>query len=453
MTVLATIIVLGVLIFVHELGHFWAAKAVGIEVQRFSIGLGPRLFGFQRGETEYVVSAIPLGGYVKMGGMDDEVMDRVEGGSEGAAPREPSDRDFDAKPIWARALVISAGVIMNMLFAFGVYTYLAAEYGVQEYASTRIGMVDVESLPPGTEALGTVELGSRIVKIGDQGTEHWGQVRSGLYESSPGPIRIELVEPSRQIEVRIPVHEPERRALARAVEVWLEAGVGFANPGSPADVAGLEAGDRVVAVDGAPTLNWWTFVEQIASRPGERVELTIDRGGSELVRAVTLDSEEESRADGTVSVVGRVGIQPPGIELVYEDVPFTAAVRVGYRETVAVTGLIAGFLKDLVTGGISPRSVGSIVTIGAASGQAAAAGLDTFLRFMALFSVNLAILNLLPIPVLDGGHLVFLTIEAVRGGRGLTIEQRLKWSNVGFIVIVGIMLWALSNDFLRLLGI
>ncbi|MDA1103564.1 MAG: M50 family metallopeptidase, partial [Gemmatimonadetes bacterium] len=276
---------------------------------------------------------------------------------------------------------------------------------------------------------------------------------SGLYESSPGPIRIELVEPSRQIEIRIPVHEPERRALARAVEVWLEAGVGFANPGSPADVAGLEAGDRVVAVDGAPTLNWWTFVEQIASRPGERVELTIDRGGSELVRAVTLDSEEESRADGTVGVVGRVGIQAPGIELVYEDVPFTAAVRVGYRETVAVTGLIAGFLKDLVTGGISPRSVGSIVTIGAASGQAAAAGLDTFLRFMALFSVNLAILNLLPIPVLDGGHLVFLTIEAVRGGRGLTIEQRLKWSNVGFIVIVGIMLWALSNDFLRLLGI
>jgi regulator of sigma E protease len=105
-----------------------------------------------------------------------------------------------------------------------------------------------------------------------------------------------------------------------------------------------------------------------------------------------------------------------------------------------------------VTGGISPRSVGSIVTIGQASGQAAAAGLDQFLRFMALFSINLAVLNLLPIPVLDGGHLVFLTIEAVRGGRGLTVEQRLKWSNVGFLIIVGIMLWALSNDFLRLLG-
>ena len=129
------------------------------------------------------------------------------------------------------------------------------------------------------------------------------------------------------------------------------------------------------------------------------------------------------------------------------------AVASGYRETVAVSGLILGFLKDLVTGGVSPRSVGSIVTIGAASGEAAAAGIDVFLRFMALFSVNLAILNLLPIPVLDGGHLVFLFVEAVRGGRGLTIEQRLKLSNVGFLIIVCIMLWALSNDFLRLLGI
>jgi regulator of sigma E protease len=151
--------------------------------------------------------------------------------------------------------------------------------------------------------------------------------------------------------------------------------------------------------------------------------------------------------------VGRAGIQPPGFEAVYRTATFGESLSAGWNETAAVTGLILGFLRDLVTGGISPRSVGSIVTIGEASGEAAARGLDDFLRFMALFSINLAVLNLLPIPVLDGGHLVFLGIEAVRGGRGLTIEQRLKWSNVGFIIIVGIMLWALSNDFLRLLGL
>jgi regulator of sigma E protease len=453
MTILATIIVLGVLIFVHELGHFWAAKAVGIEVQRFSIGLGPRIFGFQRGETEYVVSAIPLGGYVKMGGMDDEVMERIEGGeAEGDAARQPSDRDFDAKPIWARTLVISAGVIMNMVFAFGVYTFLAARYGVQEVDSTRIGIVRAESLPPGTEALGTIEPGSRVVRIGGVPTEHWGDVRTALFEGAPGLVDIDLVEPSRSVEIRIPTSEDERRSMVGALAVWVEAGVGFTNPGSPADRAGLEVGDRVISIDGEATPNWWALVEQIEARPGERVAMTIDRDGSRLVRNLTLDAQEEERAGGTVTV-GKAGIGPPALEATYEPISFGAALVAGYEETAAVTGLIVGFLRDLVTGNISPRSVGSIVTIGEASGQAAAAGIDTFLRFMALFSVNLAVLNLLPIPVLDGGHLVFLAIEAVRGGRGLTVEQRLKWSNVGFLIIVGIMLWALSNDFLRLLGI
>lgn len=453
MTILATVIVLGVLIFVHELGHFWAAKAVGIEVQRFSIGLGPRVVGFQRGETEYVISAIPLGGYVKMGGMDDEVLERIEGGGVDGAPREAKESDFDQKPIWARTLVISAGVIMNMLFAFGVYTFLAAEYGVQVYDSTRIGQVTVGSLPAGTEALGSVEPGSRVVHVAGTPIRHWGDLQDALYEGEPGPARIDLVEPTRSVEIRIPVTEGERRALVSSVAVWLEAGMGFIAPGSPAEAAGLEVGDRVLLVDGEPTTNWWTFVDQIESRPGERVQITVERDGSELVRNVTLDREEEARPDGTVAQVGKIGVSPPAIDVAYDRVGVFEAVETGYRETAAVTGYILGFLGDLVTLNVSPRSVGSIVTIGEASGQAAAAGLDTFLRFMALFSVNLAILNLLPIPVLDGGHLVFLAVEAVRGGRGLTIEQRLKWSNVGFLIIVGIMLWALSNDFLRLFGL
>ena len=453
MTVLATIIVLGVLIFVHELGHFWAAKAVGIEVQRFSIGLGPRVFGFTRGETEYVISAIPLGGYVKMGGMDDEVMERIEGGEVDAPARAPSHRDFDAKPIWARTLVISAGVIMNMVFAFGVYTFLAAQYGEREADTTRVGAVEASTLPPGTEELGTVQAGSRFVTIGGEEMRHWGDVRSALYEGDPGSVSVEFVEPSRTIQIRIPVTEEERRALARSVDFWIEAGVGMTDPGSPAAKAGLEAGDRVLAVQGQPIINWFEFVEQVQARPGERVELTLEREGDEIVRALTLESIEETGPDGAARLIGRAGIRPPGVDLTYEPVSLGRAVVTGYRETVAVTGLIVGFLGDLVTGGVSPRSVGSIVTIGEASGQAAAAGLDTFLSFMALFSINLAVLNLLPIPVLDGGHLVFLAIEAIRGGRGLTLEQRLKWSNVGFFIIVGIMLWALSNDFMRLFGL
>jgi regulator of sigma E protease len=451
MTIIALVIVLGVLIFVHELGHFAAAKAVGVEVQRFSIGLGPKVFGFRAGETEYVVSAIPLGGYVKMGGMDDEVMERLEGGRS-EEPRRPGPRDFDAKPIWARTLVISAGVIMNMVFAFVVYAAVFAHWGLPELNTTRVGRVRADLLPAGTEALSQVQPGASVVRIGDRDIHNWGDVQDALLHSPPGPVRVELARPDQTLEIRIPSGRDERMDLVRSVNSWAEAGVGAVNPGSPADKAGLEAGDKLVAVDGIPVHTWYEFQSLVEARPGEHVEITLEREGHQLIRALTLDTEKQEGPDGTVTEVGKVGVYRPVDDYAYHKVPLDEAVVSGYHETVAVTGMILGYLRDLVTGRVSPRSMGSIVTIGQASGEAAAAGLDQFLRFMALFSVNLAILNLLPIPVLDGGHLLFLGIETVRG-RSLSVEQRLRWSNVGFIIVVGIMLWALSNDFLRLLGL
>ncbi len=449
MTILATIIVLGVLIFVHELGHFAAAKAVGVEVQRFSIGLGPRIAGFRRGETDYVLSAIPLGGYVKMGGMEDEAMERLEG--RGDPARQPGPRDFDAKPVWARTVVISAGVVMNMLFAFATYAFVAAHWGVPELDTTRVGRVFGELLPAGTEELTTVDPGSRVVRIGALRTHDWGDVQEGL-TGEVGPVEVELADPSRTIEIRIPAGEEERRNLVRAIAWWVDPVVAAVEPGSPAARGGVETQDRIVAVDGVAVASWFDFVDQIAAKPGQRVELTLTRDGRELRRAMTLDTETEERNGATVTV-GRIGIYRPIGEMSYRDVGFAEAVVVGYRETVGWTGEILGFLRGLVTGAESPRSMGSIVTIGEASGRAAQQGLDQFLRFMALFSINLAVLNLLPIPILDGGHLLFLAIEAVRGGRALSVEQRLRWSNVGFLVVMGIMLWALSNDFLRLFGL
>lgn len=451
MTILATLIVLAVLIFVHELGHFAAAKAVGVGVERFSIGLGPKLFGVRRGETEYVVAVVPLGGYVKMAGMEDEVMEKLEGGPS-ASPRQRGPRDFDSKPIWARTLVISAGVIMNMVFAFGVYTFVAAHWGLPELDTTRVGRIQSELLPPGTEALGQVEPGSRVLRVGGAVVDDWGDLQRGLYASAPGPLRLDFADPTRSVEIRVPDEEPQRRELVRAVRSWIDAGVGAVTPGSPADKAGLEAGDRIVSIDGVPVRSWYEFVDEVEARPGKRVELAVERDGRSLVRVLTLDAERATRPDGTPIEVGKIGIYQPVDAIKYRDASLPEALTAGAQETVAVTGMILGFLRDLVTGGVSPRSMGSIVTIGEASGQAAAAGVDTFLRFMALFSVNLAILNMLPIPVLDGGHLVFLAIEAVRR-RPVSVEQRLRWSNLGVLVVMGIMLWALSNDILRLLGL
>ncbi len=452
MTILATIVVLGVLIFVHELGHFLAAKSVGVEVQRFSIGLGPTIVGFQRGETEYVVSWIPLGGYVKMGGMGDEVMDRLEGGAVNE-PRQPSPRDFDSKPIWARTFVISAGVIMNMAFAFAVYVAVNAVWGLAEIAEHRIARVEAQVLPEGTEMLAGLAEGARIVRVGERDVEHWGDIRDGLIEAPAGPLAVVTEEPSATVSIDLGMDPDVRVRLLGALRLWVEPEVGLINPGTPADKGGLEAGDRVLTANGVSITHWYDFVDVIESRPEMRTELALERGGRALTRYVTPDAvSQEDPITGETVLVGKVGIYPARTEFAYQSVSLARAVQLGWTETVGISGLILGFLRDLVTGGVSPRSVGSIVTIGAASGQAAQMGLETFLRFMALFSVNLAILNLLPIPILDGGHLVFLGIEAVRG-KALSIEQRLRWSHVGFLVVMGIMLWALSNDILRLFGL
>jgi len=453
MTVLATVIVLGVLIFVHELGHFGAAKLVGVEVQRFSIGLGPRLFGFKWGETEYVFSAIPLGGYVKMGGMEDEVMEMVEGGKN-PEPRVPGPRDFDGKPIWARTLVISAGVIMNMIFAFAIYAGVAGIWGVRELASTRVGDVREQYLPEGTKELGQIPRGADLSAVGDRVLEHWGDFTNAIMQADAGPVRVRFRNPDGSVEVRLPADEALRSRMLGAVLPWSDAAVGGVEPGSPAEKGGVEEGDQILAVDGEAMNGWYDFLDAVHSRPGERVELTLRRDNRQITRIMTLDSQEtEDPATGEKVTWGRIGIYRPPDSFVYTRVGFGEALVVGYRQTVAVTGMILDFLKNLVTGGVSPRSVGSIVTIGEASGRAAAEGLDFFLSFMALFSVNLAILNLLPIPVLDGGHLLFLAIEALRGGRALSVEQRLRWSQVGFVVLLGIMVWALSNDFMRLFGL
>ncbi len=451
MTILATIIVLGVLIFVHELGHFAAAKAVGVEVQRFSIGLGPKVLSFKRGETEYALSAIPLGGYVKMGGMADEVMEKVEGGATGEE-RRPGPRDFDAKPLWARAFVISAGVIMNMIFAFVVYTFVFAHWGFPQLDTARLGYVQGDLLPEGARALTTLAPGTHFSRVGGLDVKNWGDVADGFVHAAPGPLQVETQDPAASVEITVPADATERLHIAQSLGPWIDASVGGVTPGGPADKGGIEAGDRLVAVDGIEVHNWYDFRALVAARPKQSVEITLERDGRELIRPVTLDSGKENRPDGSTVEVGRIGIEAPLDPISYRPISFGEAVVSGYRETTAVTGLIFGFLRQLVTGGISPRSMGSIVTIGEASGSAARAGLDSFLRFMALFSVNLAVLNLLPIPVLDGGHLLFLGIEAVRG-RPLSVEQRLRWSNVGFLIVMAIMLWALSNDFLRLFGL
>ena len=443
---LALVVLLGVLIFVHELGHFWAAKAVGIGVERFSIGLGPRLWGFTRGETEYVLSAIPLGGYVKMQGMDNEVMEHLEGGASDS-PRRPDPRDFDAQPIWARALVISAGVIMNMLFAVVAYGAVGAFWGYEGLATTRVMAVADSTLPAGAEALAGITPGAEIVRIGEVEPTSWNQIGQAFVEGPAGPVVVATASPSAQFPIVIPEAAEDRRAIAGALVSWADPVIGDVAAGSPADEAAIESGDRVISVAGAPVENWSDLLREIGSRPGERVEIGLLREGTELLRMAELDVLEEGGIER-----GRLGVNQAAPETVNIRVGLGEAAVIGWNLTVADTRRILAFLRDLVTLNVSPREVGSIGTIAIVSGEAASRGMGTFVRFMAFFSVNLAILNMLPIPILDGGHMVFLGLELVRGQK-MSAAQRVRWGQVGLVVLVAIMVWALGNDLLRLLGL
>ena len=440
---LATVVLLGVLIFVHELGHFWAAKAVGIGVERFSIGLGPRVWGYTRGETEYVLSAIPLGGYVKMQGMEDEVMEHLEGGASDA-PRRPDPRDFDSKPIWARAFVISAGVIMNMFFAVAGFSAKAAFWGFEELATTRVMAVADSTLPSGAQALADIPSGAGIVRIGDTEPQSWNQVQRAFLESPPGVVSVVTESPAATFQVEIPEGLEDRGALAGSLVPRIDARVGRVAPESAADRAAILPGDLVTSVAGTPVSSWTDMVREIGARPGESVEIGILREGMALLRVAELETVDEGEEEQ-----GRLGVYQPTVHV---SAGLGGAVVYGVDRTVYWTGFILSFLRDLVTGNVSPRDVGSIGTIAVMSGEAASRGIGDFLEFMALFSINLAILNMLPIPVLDGGHMVFLGLELVRGQK-LTVKQRIRWSQVGLIVLVAIMVWALGNDVLRLLGL
>lgn len=472
--ILATAVVLGVLIFVHELGHFVTAKMVGIEVERFSIGFGPRILGFRKGETEYVISLLPLGGYVKMLGMEE--MEPIEGKSAASADSPgaglsrttpaPADaegvsdpasegprRDFESKSAPARALVLSAGVIMNIIFAVLVFGLSAYRWGVPIEPEARIPEGIAAILPEGAAPLANVRAGTRVTAVGKKKVDDLGELRTALLTAPAGEATIHF-ETGEAATIDLPaIDDVGRMTLIRALEPGRDPVIGQVVDGGPAAAAGIQAGDRVVAIAGSPVRVWPELVEAIQARPGEAVAIEVVRDGQPLTFQVVPRAETVAFPDGTERVVGRIGVgEAPPPPLPREEIGLGAALAHGVQESWDSARMIVKLLGDLVTGKVSARSLGGPILIGQLSGEVAKVGLEPFLGFMALFSINLAVLNLLPIPVLDGGHLALLGIEAVRG-RALSLEVRARVMQVGFVIVLGIMFWAVGNDLLRLFGL
>ncbi len=447
-TIAAFVIVIGVLIFVHELGHFLAAKGVGIGVPRFSIGFGPPTpIRFRRGETEYVVAWLPLGGYVKMASREEqEAMGPLEGGS--TEEHFPDDKLFENKPLAARILVISAGVIMNGLFAWMAYVGLAA-YGRTELPSTRV-VVDSTALPSGAEDLADVPAGARIALINGDSVHTWTEVTDAIIDPGSDRLRFDFVGTD-PVVVPIPGGNAQARgAVLDALMPFLEPRLGTVVGGGAADRAGLRPGDVLLAVDGDSLRAWSELVAKVEPRAGDSLALTVLRDGQRLhVTVVPEEQSEPNVATGEIRKVGRIGVA-----VAYDTVRVRygalGALREGTRETVSRTRLVLLTLKGMVLGQISPRELGGPILIGQVSGQVARTGLVPLLAFMAFLSLNLAVLNLLPIPVLDGGHLVFLAIEGILG-RPLSLTLRLRLTQVGLLLLLGIMALVITNDLFRVM--
>ena len=441
----AFIIALGVLITVHEFGHFWVARRCGVRVERFSIGFGKALWRrTDKSGTEYVIAMIPLGGYVKM--LDER-----------AEPVAPELRHyaFNNKTVGQRAAIIAAGPIANFLFAIFAYwlVFIIGVPGVRPVVGeiTPNSIAAQAQIQPGTElkAVDGIETPDwdavrlqLVSKIGDEHTTlSVAQFGSNQRQDKTLDLRHWAFEPDKEDPVSslgIRPRGPQIESVLSEVQV-----------NSAASKAGLQAGDRIVKVNGQPLTQWMTFVTLVRDNPDKPLALDIERQGSSLSLTLTPDSKQvNGKAEGFAGVVPKVIPLPDEYKTVRQYGPFSAILEASDK-TWQLMKLTVSMLGKLITGDVKLNNLSGPISIAQGAGMSAEFGIIYYLMFLALISVNLGIINLFPLPVLDGGHLLFLAIEKLKGGPVSERVQDFSY-RIGSILLVLLMGLALFNDFSRL---
>ncbi|MFW5947496.1 MAG: RIP metalloprotease RseP [Gemmatimonadota bacterium] len=447
LTIVATLGVLGVLILVHELGHFVAARAFDIHVSRFSIGLGPRVVGFRRGETEFRISLLPLGGYVKLTGMKE--MDLIEGDDDEAAAVDP-DRHFAAKPAGVRAIVLSAGVAMNVVLGVALLAGFAMTRGMPASSEPVVGNIVAEWLSDGTEELASIPAGTRITRVGDRDVATMSDVSRAIMAARAGDLTFRF-EHRAPVTITVPEEARQRQFLPVAIEPVSSAPpvVGPVRENGPAAAAGLRSGDHVLTADGRPVGTWQALSRVVRDNPGRELNLRVRRDSDTFSATLT---------PATLRVGDRVlGSLGASLDLAEDVTPRepvgpVAAVTYGFTQSWEIVTLMGSFVAGLFDGRHSAREVGGPIVIAQISGIASRAGLATLLFFAGILSINLAIMNILPIPALDGGHLALIALEKVRG-RPAGERARVALGRLGFAMVVVLTLWGVTADLLRVLGV
>lgn len=467
-SVLALIVTISILVTVHEFGHFYVAKKCGVHVERFSVGFGKVLFRLQGkppkldkmnaqqgaqtvsnealAGTEYCIAMIPLGGYVKMlDERDTFVADDL------------LDFAFNRKALWQRTLIVAAGPLANFILAFFLYwvLFVAGVSGVAPILG--------EPLPGSAAERAGLIAGVEILSVDAKATETWSDVNLALFDrlGDTGAIGMTVRPEAGLSNVQV-LSLPIARFLAGEDEPRPAAalGLGLLQPvitpvlgevssGSPADIGGLKAGDQVIMADGIALDAWSDFVTLVQARAGQRVLLRVKRGQSDLYLEVT--PEAVATSDGTI---GRIGValgpqQWPSSMQRLTRAPFYTAWLPALNKTFDMTRFTVESIGKMLQGLVSTRNLSGPITIAKIANQTAVNGLESFLGFIALVSISLGVLNLLPIPMLDGGHLLYFLIEGVTGK---PVSERIQtWGlQIGMVFLVGIMMLAFYNDLLRL---
>ncbi|MFQ5847839.1 MAG: RIP metalloprotease RseP [Candidatus Methylomirabilales bacterium] len=454
-TVLFFIIILGVLIFVHELGHFVVAKRVGVGVLKFSLGFGRRLFGFSKGGTEYLVSAIPLGGYVKMVGEDprEVVVDDTGQAFDGTGQPLDLEKSFAHKSVWARIAIVLAGPGSNFLLALVLFWGVFAVVGRPVFPPVA-GKPD----PDSAAAAAGLRPGDRIVAAAGTPVRSWEGVEAAVQASSGTGVRFSIERDGVRREVTVTPRRKtvtdlfgdQRDVWAIGVGPFVSTTVGRVMEGFPAAEGGIRIGDRIVAVDGEPVETWEELARRIHTRAGQQVALTVERRGDRFQLTLTPKASTQQDVAGRTVTVGLIGISPAE-GFVYQRVdPLTALVDATDR-TASTSVKILWVLVKMVQGAVSPRTIGGPILMAQMTGEQVRQGLLNLIFFTALLSINLGVLNLLPIPILDGGHLLFFSIELLRG-KPVSVKRREMAQRVGLVLLVALMVFAFYNDIFRLLG-
>ena len=441
------IVVIGVLVTVHEYGHFWVARRLGVKVLRFSIGFGKPLWTrtFGKDATELVVAAIPLGGYVKM--LDER---------EGEVAEEELERAFNRQPVSTRIAVVVAGPAANFLFAILAYWIMFVS-GV-----TGLKPVVGEVLPYSYAAAAGIRAGDEILSIENQPTPTWETAIMALLTANlDGKKIVNLrVVDSAGNERFLQAFFGSPDALLKKGGVLDNFGLGPWRPpavierlveGGAGERAGILPGDKVVHADDTPVSNWEQWVEYVRARPGEGITMQVMRQGKIVELSVTPDRESENG-----NSIGRIGayVQLPGEQ---ERATMRVVVRYGLLQAVPealyktwdVTTLTLRTLWKMVNGRASVENLSGPISIARYAGQSASVGLATFLGFLGIVSVSLGVLNLLPVPILDGGHLLFYLVEIVKGSP-LSETAQLVGQKIGITLLLALMSLAFYNDLVRL---